>query len=67
MKLKVIYKLFNIINKEYEKIVETNDINDNIVYFINFNDFVEVHELNTIDFKKCDDTLIMKYPHSKIR
>ena len=49
-------KLFNIINKEYEKIVETNDINDSVVYFINFNDFIEVHELNTIDFKKCDDT-----------
>ena len=49
-------KLFNIINKEYEKIVETNDIKDNIVYFINLNDFVEQHELNTIDFKKCDDT-----------
>ena len=43
----------NIINKKYEELIENFDIKDNIIYFINFEDFIDKHELNTIDFKKC--------------
>jgi len=45
----------NIIEKEYENIIENYDIQKNIIYFINLDDFVDKHELNTIDFKKCGD------------
>ena len=45
----------NIIEKKYEEIIEKVDIKGNIIYFINFEDFIERHELNTIDFKKCSD------------
>ena len=46
----------NIIEKEYETILEKNDIKNNIIYYINLNDFVDKHELNTIDFKKCGES-----------
>lgn len=45
----------NIIENKYEEIVENFDIKDNIIYFINFEDFIDHHELNTIDFKKCSN------------
>jgi hypothetical protein len=45
----------NIIEKEYENIIENYDIQNNIIHFINLDDFVDKHELNTIDFKKCGD------------
>ena len=38
--------------EKYEEIVENFDIKDNIIYFINFEEFfIDRHELNTIDFK----------------
>ena len=45
----------NIIEKEYENILENYDITNNIIYFINLDDFIDKHELNTIDFKKCGE------------
>ena len=45
----------NIIEKKYEELIENFDIKDNIIYFINFEDFIDHHELNTIDFKKCSN------------
>jgi len=45
----------NIIEKEYENILEKYHIKNNIIYFINLEDFIDKHELNTIDFKKCGE------------
>ena len=45
----------NIIEKKYEELIEKVDIKGNIIYFINFEDFIDHHELNTIDFKKCSN------------
>ena len=45
-----------IIEKKYETILEKYDIKNNIIYFVNLNDFIDKHELNTIDFKKCGES-----------
>ena len=44
-----------IIEKEYETILENHYIKNNCIYFINLNDFIDKHELNTVDFKKCGE------------
>ena len=45
-----------IIEKKYETNLEKYDIKNNIIYFVNLNDFIDKHELNTIDFKKCGES-----------
>ena len=54
--------IFDIENEEdhdvensYENILDEYDIKDNMIYFINLEDFLDKHELNTIDFKKCSE------------
>ena len=46
---------FNIIENSYENILEEYDIKNDMIYFINLEDFIDKHELNTIDFKKCSE------------
>ena len=41
---------FNIIEREYESILEKYEITNNMIYFINLENFIDKHELNTIDF-----------------
>ena len=47
---------FNIIEREYESILEKYEITNNMIYFINLENFIDKHELNTIDFKKCNES-----------
>ena len=39
--------------KTYENILDDYDIKDNMIHFINLEDFIDKHELNTIDFQNC--------------
>lgn len=42
---------FNIIDKYYQKNIENFDIKDQIIYFLNFNDFINIHDLDSFDFQ----------------